>query len=414
MFTGLLSGALLLLPAVGGAAGPDGRGGAPPSVSVEGFQIQVERIQQTANLALDFAPEGFGSPPQAGVTRTAQVTGRQGVQVVLAVRPARPDQVANIGGLSGPVTAMAAGSALKFTVYSAEENAAGGSVWRSHLSAAELPLLSRKVQTLRGVLEVFPRARRIPFDFPLKSKAPLPQVREAEGVRITLRQVQHRGRTVNLVFTQEWPDAVNVVNPSQDQPYGIQLRSVAGGQFAATGAGMQQAPRPGWTVRQCSATFSDVPELPDLARVELLVRSGAPRRLAFVLPDLELPDRGNPEPGPAEADPGPLSPDHPFFAAAGGTLVLLTPLVAGDPPVFRLGLARRGDRDWTGWRWLEVAADEAGRVVVPHLMPGDYRARLNRDARPQSGVLTSPITDLRITAGQVQTIRTAFPLGDGR
>ncbi|HTE17789.1 MAG TPA: hypothetical protein VK689_05330, partial [Armatimonadota bacterium] len=128
--------------------------------------------------------------------------------------------------------------------------------------------------------------------------------------------------------------------------------------------------------RQYTLAFTDVKEVPVRVRLEVLVRSGAPTRVAFRLPDLPLPqglDLSAELEEPAGGT-GPLRPGDSLYTANGATLVV--PVrhdgAAANGTVL-VGLSRVDGAGAGSWRWIEVAADAEGRAVLGSLRPGRYR-----------------------------------------
>lgn len=337
-----------------------------PEVRVQGYRVYVERVQQVENLAVDFPPEGSG-----------KVTGQQVVSIHLGVQPPDPGRVANIQGLGGRVVALQDGSrSLTLQTYSTEEDAApAGGAWRTLLMAQDVDLAASRLGKLQGELVVYPQARTATLDFPVTGR--LPRTQEADGLRATLKQVRTRPGATTAIVSVEPAPGVTLARTSPDSPYGITALTRAGASIppssGSTGGGARGKSGP----REYSVTFTDLRAAPARVRVQFLARSGTPKRIPFMLPDLCLPDTVASEPEDLSdvEPPAPLRPGHPFYAEPGGALDCGLTTPPDDEGSLLVALSRRDEAGWGPWRWVEAQPGPGRNAVLSHLRPGTYQVR---------------------------------------
>jgi hypothetical protein len=127
-------------------------------------------------------------------------------------------------------------------------------------------------------------------------------------------------------------------------------------------------------LRTHNIALSDLKELPAKIRVELLVRSGTPKRIPFTLPEIALPDTLALETEVQAGGESPALVEHPFYARVGGSVVASV----RDKRLLReghllLGLSRQDGAVAGPWRWLEVMPDSEGKAALANVRPGRYR-----------------------------------------
>jgi hypothetical protein len=337
----------------------------PPEVRVHGYRVVVEKLQQTENLAIDF-----------GDGEKGKVTGRQVVQVGLAVYPPTPRSIANIEGLDPRIIAFTTDNKpLTFQSYPSEDTSPLlGTAWRTLLMVQEVDLSVSRLGRLQGELVIYPRARLVTLDFPLADR--LPQSRTAEGFHACLRQSRFKQGTLSVTVETECAPALSVTRPNPEAPFGVTALTKAGAPVLPNGGGSSTVKRGNQSVRQYSITFSELKEPPAVVRVEMLVRSGAPKKLAFVLPELLLPDTSRlaVEGEGDENRIGPVQQGHSLYRETGGTLEI--PVRRRATPgrgTLLVGLSRRASAQFGPWQWVETDLDENGLGRIINLRPGLYR-----------------------------------------
>src|SRR5687768_16341360 len=102
--------------------------------------------------------------------------------------------------------------------------------------------------------------------------------------------------------------------------------------------------------------------MPAKLRVEVLVRSGVPRKIAFTLPDFAVPDTLGLEADVLASGDDPSVREHPFFAQTGGNLTAsVSGTVLGEGKLL-MGLSRQDGAISGAIRWLELAVDRQGQA----------------------------------------------------
>ncbi|MFN3648380.1 MAG: hypothetical protein ACK47B_02265 [Armatimonadota bacterium] len=114
--------------------------------------------------------------------------------------------------------------------------------------------------------------------------------------------------------------------------------------------------------------FEGVEAKPARLVYELFLKEQPDRRIPFQVTDIPLPGRS--------AVPV-LSPDHPFHAEKGGSVVAKVTDRGGAPVEGELSLAlsRKTGAGWSPWRWVSVVTDARGEGRLLHVDPGVYRVR---------------------------------------
>ncbi|MFN3650275.1 MAG: hypothetical protein ACK47B_11910 [Armatimonadota bacterium] len=367
-----------------------------PEVTVDGYRFVIERITQQENLALDLEPAG------------APVQGQQFVFLELAVYPPDPKQAVNVEGLDARLVAFANGSrAVALQPQGAEENDARSTgVWRTRLMASGLDLSVGRLSRLQGELVVYPQSQLLTLDFPLAEKLPL--TRRAESFRATLKRVQPRNEAITAVVEMAWDSGSSIARANPEAPFGITAVTKGGAVLLPNGGGSSSpVVRGPITTREYTVTFTDLAETPASVRVQLLLRYGTPKRLAFTLPEIHLPDTlplaehlaGE------ETEAPPLWPGHPLYAERGGTLKVLGKAAAEEQKPLRLGFSRKSAAAFGPWRWLLVPVGADGTATLRHLLPGRYRVA--RAGAPEG---EAPV-EIEITAGGTASLPGAGGLG---
>jgi hypothetical protein len=328
----------------------------------------VEQVQQHRYQNVEFAPG-------ANEGATAKLKGTQTVAVKLAVYPPDPALTANIQGLDPKVFANTGGAAMPFTVSGRDEfDPMLGGVWRAGIAAHEVGLSVTRLERIRGELIVYPRAKMVTLDFPLNAHTPA--VKQGEGFKAILRQAKARPGNVAISLDTEWPAALSVSRPNPEIPSGITAVTNAGTEVAPSGGNSRSGERSGLSTYSYNLTFLDLKEPPAKIRVQVLVRSGAAKRIKFTLPDVALPDTlGLDEDADEEADPTPLVPGDPLYAKGGGRVVVP---IQGAPlkGQVMMGLARLEGDSYGPWRWLLATIEKSGSAALGNIRPGRYRATL--------------------------------------
>jgi hypothetical protein len=400
---------LLLLPglclaAAAGAAPPAGGKLRAPEVNAEGYRLVIEQVQQQQYEQTDFPPGG-----QPG--GTGKPSGRQVLNLKLAVFPPAPEMLTNIDGLDQKIVASAgADKPITLRSWPADDGApVAGGPWRSMLMAQDVELSARSLKKLQGELIVFPKARNVTLEFPANAKPGT--TKGVDGFKVTLNSVKTRGNTLTVVMQMEWPDTLSVTRPNPELPSGISAVTKAGLALMPSGGSTSNGDMPGRAVRLHNLSFVDVKEPPDRIRVEALIRSGGARHIRFTFPEIPLPSGMALEGDPSEAEePGPLEPSDPFFAKGGGTLVV--PIHTRSPGRLMIGLSRLENGAAGPWRWLLPSQDRADRATLSSVKPGRYRvvrAWLPPSETPDLEPLATPVrlgemVEVQVEPGAAQTL----------
>lgn len=361
-------GAFLLAGAVSGA--PEPAVTRAPGTRVQGYRIVVEKVIQSQTVRRQFGRDGV---PDAD-------SGEQRVYVTLAVYPPKPELLAHIDGVETGVTAgVGPDTRIRFQSYLPDEpTGTGARVWRTLLTAMDVPLAVSQLEGLRGRLMVYPSSRRVRLDFPLSM--PVPQTLEAGELRATLREVRTRDGALSAVISTEWPVGVNIARVDPEAPSGVSVITPAGAAVTPYSDSGSPSVRGAVMRRQIQVSFTDLREPAGALRLEVDMRSGKPAYLPFTLPDIILPDALPTAAEPPSGElPGDLEPGHAFFAVTGGTLEVLLP-APGEGTLY-MGLSRRGAAGYGPWRWVELQGGP-GVTSVGRLLPGRYRAGLRRGGAP--------------------------------
>lgn len=340
----------------------------PPETRAGGYRFVVERLQQQQNVAMEFAEAAEG-----------KLTGTQSVSVSLAIYPPKRELVAHIDRLEQRIVAYPGPGAAEHepivfqSIPQDDTNPLLNGVWRTYLMAQELDLSVARLSRLQGELVVYPAAKRVSLELPLAGKIPV--TREAGGLRCTVKQVRSRGDAISVTVEREWAPSLSVSPANADAQDGFLGVSKAGGLLYPRRE-VATPLRGGRKGGEYTLVFSDAKEVPPTLKLEMIVRSGAPARLAFTLPDMPLPDvQGlEEELDKAQGAEGPLGEDHPLYAREGGTLLL--PLKGARPSLegrLQVGLSRREGEGFGPWRRLEATLDRAGTARIGNLRPGHYR-----------------------------------------
>lgn len=335
-----------------------------PEVREQGYRLVIEQVQQQQYEQTDFPPGGV--PESKGTT-----TGRQILNLKLAVYPPSPGMMANIVGLDQKIVASAgAKEPVTLRSWMTEEGPSGVAPWRSILMAQNVDLAARSLKQLQGELIVYPRAQLAILDFPIAKPG---TTKTVDGFRTTLKSAKIRGNTLTVAVEMEWPTALSVTQPTSDTPHGITAVTKADLTLMPSAGSATNGDDARRVLRTLNLTFVDVKEPPELIRVERLVRSGGARRIKFTFPEIALPSSMEIEgdPSEAEAEPGPLEPSDPFFAEGGGTLVV--PIHTRAAGRLMLGLSRVEGGAGGPWRWLLPSQERADRATLSSVKPGRYR-----------------------------------------
>jgi hypothetical protein len=348
-----------------------------------------------------------------------KLTGRQTVSITLAIHPRVKEQVANIDGLDPRIVAYPRPSGesqpIVLQSYPADDgNPLATGIWRAYLTAQEVDLSVSRLSRLQGELIIYPNAKRITLDLPMAAK--LPVVRESGGVRCALKQLRFRGDTLTLSVETEWGPTVSATRVNPDSQDGFVALTKAGTTLTPRRESMSPLRRDGQVVKEFALAFSEVKEVPATLRLELLVRSGSPKRIPFTLPDLLLPDVQDLEAEleRAEGTSGPLTPDHPLYSAEGGTLLFKVPGAGVDVDARLLvGLSRKEAQGYGAWRWLEAPVDRAGSGALGNIRPGHYRVALRWAGGMPEGVLPEGRgkTEVEVVAGKAAQLPPISPGG---
>lgn len=351
---------LLTLPAIAAAAAPQSAARfQAPEVRVQGYRFVVEQVQQQQMEQIEFPA---GTPADS----PGKASGQQHLFFKLAVYPPRPDLLPHVEGLDAKVLGVAGDKSLTFRSSPVEDTGPlRGGVWRTQLYAQEVALSATQLSRFQGDLIVYPKARVVTLDFPLRG--PLPATKDSDGMRATLRSVKNRASTLTVGLDIEWPASLSVTRLNPDSPSGVVAVTQVGSSLPPSGGSSSTNDRKGWVSRQHSLTFVDVKELPDKIRVEALVRSGAAQRIHFAFPDIPLPDTFDLAEETEGEEGSALEAGHPLYARGGGTLV--APLRGTVSGQFLFGLSRV---EGGGRRWLSGRM-EKDRAVLSQLQPGRYR-----------------------------------------
>jgi hypothetical protein len=406
--------ATLLFAAAAAAAPPPARVMAP-EVRAQGYRFVLEKVEQQRLEHAEF-------PPGAKEGAVTALKGSQIVVLQVAVHPPTANLLPNIQGLDPKVVANTQGAAVPLSVNGLDDaELVGGNVWRTRLTAHELSIGVTKLERVRGELVVYPRAKVVTLDFPLHAHTPA--VKQDEGFRATLKQVKTRPGAVQVSIETERSPALSVSQVNPDAPNGVTAVTKAGTALPPNGGNSSSGERNGLLVRTHNLTFLDVKEMPTTIRVQALVRSGAPRRIKFTLPDVPLPDSLDLDrEAEAEAEPTPLLAGNPFYSAGGGGVAVP---IKGRPSRGQLvlGLSRLDGESFGPWRWLLAAMESADRGTLANIRPGRYRVAAawspappdpagEGEPRPSlTPIRMGAVADLEILAGKTVTL-SAFDPGD--
>ncbi|MGV3720001.1 MAG: hypothetical protein ACO1SX_03740 [Actinomycetota bacterium] len=379
----------------------------PPETRAQGYRFVVERFIQQQNLNEDFAAD-----------KPSETSGRQHLYLWLAVHPPDPKLTSSIQGLDTRIIAFAAPHGKVITLRSYPPEDAGpllDGVWRTQLAAQELDLSIAGVDRLQGELVVFPRAKKVTLDFALPITGAA--TKESEGFKVTVKNVRPKPGGLTATVDSEWPSthSVSVLNP--DAPGGITGLTAAGTPIIPNGAGTSGSQRGNRVTRTQNISLGELKELPTKIRVEVLVRSGVPKKIPFTLPNIALPDTLDLEAAVIASGDDPSVREHPFFAETGGRLVASVTGPASARGKLLAGLARQEGAAPGAIRWLELPVDRQGRAVLANLRAGRYRITLAWSPERTPGaeamvmtelpraarVLSAPIT-VEILAGKTVTL----------
>jgi hypothetical protein len=165
-----------------------------------------------------------------------------------------------------------------------------------------------------------------------------------------------------------------MINP--DAPGGVTGITTAGTPLIPNGAGTSGGQRGNRVTRTQNISLGDLKEMPAKIRVEVLVRSGVPRKIPFTFPDFAVPDTLGLEADVLASGDDPAAREHPFFAQTGGSLIAaVSGTVLGQGKLL-LGLSRQEGAASGPIRWLELAVDRQGKAKLANLRPGRYRVTL--------------------------------------
>lgn len=386
--------AVAVLAAVGQTAPPPGPGRLPaPTTSAGGYRLSVERIEQHQSSYLEFPAPGADPQPHQAAPR-----GRQEIYLSLAAAPPDPRMVARIERieLTGP---QAAGGELSFVPLRQDDyHPLTADRWRGRVYLQGLELTRRELPSLTATLIVFAKVELVRVEFPLTGDGE--QVREASGVRFSVRKTVGRGGAASVMVEWLAPRTVSVDRPSSETPTGVTAFGKRGGVLQPVGISTSNSQRNGAALRQFQLTFAPMEEGPARVRVEALVRSGPVERIPLALPPVKLPAAGLHDgllvPPSREQVP---APGHPLFREGGAVLELtLVAPVPAEGAALGLGLSRReGDRR-EPWRWLEVRTGPDGQARLENLAPGTYRVAVRR-AEGRAGP-AAPLGEFTLRAGK--------------
>lgn len=354
--------ALLAPAALPGRAAPP----APvaPETRSQGYRFVVEQLQQQQSHQWEWPAPGA---PRQGV---AEITGRQYLYLRLAVTPPEPRLLPNVEGLAARVTgATGRGKVLVFTPYPMDDAPVAGGVWRTQLMAQEVDLGVGRIKGLQGSLIVYPQARVASLEFPLGKT---PATHRVDSFRATLKDVRPRPGSVAVTLEAEWPAALSVTRANPDSPQGVSAQTKAGGILFPNGGNTNTTERAGIVTRTYNLTFLDLKDQPEKIRLEVLLRSGAPRRIPFSLPEIVLPDALDLDRDPDSGESGPLSPGDGFYARGGGRLVI--PLRGSTAQgALLVSLSRRDGPPEAPQRWYAPTLEAPDRAALANVAPGRYR-----------------------------------------
>jgi hypothetical protein len=343
----------------------------------------VERFNQQQNLNAEFAAD-----------RPVEHNGRQHLYLWLAVHPPDPKLLTSIQGLDPRIIAFGAPDGKVITLRSYPGDDAGplsDGVWRTQLAAQELDLSISALNRLQGELIVFPRARKVTLDFPLPLNTALSK--ESEGFKVTVKNVRPKPGGLTATVESEWPSTHNVTLVNADAPGGITGVTMAGTPILPNGSGTSGSQRGNRVVRTQNIVMGDLKELPAKIRVEVLVRSGTPRKIPFTLPGIALPDTLDLEADVIASGDDPSVREHPFFVEAGGSLVATVTGSGVARGKLLAGLARQDGAGTGPVRWLELPVDKQGRAILANLRAGRYRVSLawSPERAPGSAVVMTEL-----------------------
>jgi hypothetical protein len=355
--------ALLLAAAAAAAPPPPSPRLKAPEAQVQGYRFVIEEVSQQQYEQTDFPPGGMDKA-------TAKPAGRQSLALKLAVYPPQASMLPNIDGLDSKITATVGGDKpVVLTHWPLDDaNPLLGGVWRNQLMAQDVDLAAPYMKRLEGDLIVYPKARTVTLDFPLKAGT----TKMVDGFRATLKTVKLRSDTLSVLMETEWPTSLSVTRPNPDSPSGIAAVTKSGLALMPSGGSTSNNDRTGFTGKVHNLSFVDVKDPPDVIRVEALVRSGGAHKIHFSIPEVPLPDSMSLDGDPSDAhDPGPLDAGDPFYTKGGGTL--LAPLVGKSAGRLMIGLSRIENGVGGPWRWLLPNMEHADRATLGSVKPGKYR-----------------------------------------
>jgi hypothetical protein len=392
----------VLAPALAVAAGdssrPPGQAASlrAPEARAGGYRFLIERLVQYQSVNQDWSGAEGPDGPAPGPPRASA---SQGLYVYLAVQPPAPGLLPNIDGLDEQMTAESPRrtplALRELPAEDADPKVTG--LWRAVLHAQGMEPSDAALKNLRGELIVYPKARIATLEVPLS--APVGASREADGMRATLKQVRFRSETLTVSLEMAGGKDVRLGPPPNGAPAGIV--AVTGGGNVLTPSGASTEPwRAEGKPRNVTVTFTELKEKPDRLRLQMLIRSGAPKVIPFTFPEIVLPQQLV-EAAELDREPEPevLQEGHPLFDPAGGTLT-----APGSGGRLLIALSLKGPDGYGPWRWLEAEPDRRGAAVNTHLRPGEYRVQRHGSGAVRRGGMVEVKISTRGT--------TALPAGE--
>jgi hypothetical protein len=349
-----------------------------PETHAAGYRFLIERLVQYQSVNQDWSGSDGPEGPTPGHPRASA---SQGLYVYLAVQPPAPGLLPNIDGLDEQITAQSPRrtplALRELPAEDADPRVTG--LWRAVVHAQGMEPSDGILKDLRGELVVYPRARTVTLEYPLE--AAVPATRQADGMRATLKQMRFRSETLTVTLEMAAGKDVRLGPPPNGAPGGIVAVTRGGNVLTPSGASSEPWRAEG-KPRNVTVTFTELKDKPERIRLQMLIRSGAPKVIPFTFPEIVLPQQLV-EAADMDREPEPevLQEGHPLFDPAGGTLTVTA--AAGGRLL--IALSQKGPAGYGPWRWLEAEPVRHGAAAITHLRPGEYRVQRHWSGGAQRG-----------------------------
>lgn len=236
----------------------------------------------------------------------------------------------------------------------------------------------RELRLVCGELLVYPKAERVRVEVPWPREGGASST-STHGVRGMLRQASLSGTTLRLRFRVEVPGGSLGVDPFWEFGGDVPLRvlDASGNPLLVRGEVVMQPGLSGPDYQEYTLQLGGVSGAPARVGMDVVARTGTPRRVPFRLTGIALPEFSDTE---DTASAG----SNPYLDPESTSSLVSRVTVRGQPGADGLllcGLSRQEPGGWGPWRWIETPTDAAGRATIENLKPGRYR--ISRQWRPR-------------------------------